>query len=102
MIQQYRKASAKALKINLIPEEGGIVAKNGYVAKWQPDIDANQMLMVWELMIKREGCGYVFDSIYRQMFEIEDIDEPDTKAIKLATMKVFMKTIKTTINQKDK
>ena len=49
--QNYHKASAEALGLHAIKYEGKVYAntsENEIKKIWQPDLDANQMLMVWD------------------------------------------------------
>ena len=55
MIQEYRKASAEKLGFSFDKmgtawfNETGKGKGADFIGVWQPDKDANQMLMVWEL-----------------------------------------------------
>ena len=89
--QNYHKASAEALGLHAIKYEGKVYAntsENEIKKIWQPDLDANQMLMVWEWWKDREGYGYVFDQVYRKIKEHNGIDIGNT--VLLATAEAFM------------
>ena len=105
MIQEYRKASAKKCfhhkSIRYLHEIEIIeVYYNNEWHIWQPDKDANQMLMVWEWMMKQNNHwnisfnsnGYLLEASIIKPYNIyfeEGFDD-----IKLATMKAFMEYIK--------
>ena len=89
--QNYRKASAEALGFILYDKEPGKIIKGDIImwfSDWNPDKDANQMLMVWEWWKDREGYGYVFDQVYRKIKEHNGIDIGNT--VLLATTEAFM------------
>ena len=90
MIQEYRKKSAEALGFDTYLKNLDTLwwrsSEHGII-KWQPDKDANQMLMVWEWWSEKERYGYIFDSVYDEILE-DDIN------VLLATMKAFMEYIK--------
>lgn len=81
-IKDYRQSSAEALGVL---NEGYKIIEDGVVSfmgkRWQPDVDANQMLMVWEWL--RDEADHLFDEvIFHQYLKGKDI--------KLATAKAFM------------
>ena len=91
--QEYKKASAEVLGIPFEKQFGdelriGEERPDGIIHFWQPDKDANQMLMVWEWWKDREGYGYVFDQVYRKIKEHNGIDIGNT--VLLATAEAFM------------
>ena len=87
MKQEYRKASAEALGHKDISEPQAtaiIVLIDGVIYEWQPDKDANQMLMVLDWM--RDNDIKIMDIWAEWYYHNADI--------KLATMKAFMSYIK--------
>ena len=79
---EYRKASAEALAKDITEGFAILGQYHPSVAYWTPDTDANQMLMVWELM-RGQGARTTLTRI----FDLWIINKED---IKLATMKAFM------------
>ncbi len=95
MIQEYRKASAEALKVKerIVNTTGRIFCqypdnKESTFGEWQPEEDANQTLMVWEWMQKN---GRKWIEILRDIFW--EYGHGITNDIKFATMKAFMENI---------
>jgi hypothetical protein len=97
-IQEYRKSTAEALGLEIITEgvykdyvkiPDKTFAGGFRYEKWQPDKNANLMLMVWEWWDKREGYGYIFDKIYREINNHVGIDMGN--AVLLATQKAWEK-----------
>ncbi len=114
-IQEYQKASAKALgwKLKKIKYEEATHCyyqdddknpnRHHYVCKkseWQPGIKVDQMLMVWELL-KDWGCSIGINSHPNRIYEeskyygfIDQFGKYDDLPL-IAFMKVFMEFIKT-------
>ena len=84
-VLEYRKVSAEVLGKPQLPKFK--LGPFTYGDNWHPDTDANQMLMVWELIKKdrKEGLAIFMEAIMQ--WYVKDAD------IKLATMKAFMKYI---------
>jgi len=109
-IQEYRKVSAEVLGHKDISEPKAtaiIVLIDGVIYEWQPDLDANQMLMVWDWIIDQGGdirfrLSWWFGK--RENKRPENIFELYSKGkftgensdIRLATAKAFMTYYKTT------
>ncbi len=104
-IQEYRKASAEALEIDPIEHhwlKGWVILVKikGHRIEWHPDIDANQMLKVWEWLMK-QGCflnidNWDINSPYRVTFATENgLKKGGHESVLIATMKAFMEFIKT-------
>ena len=94
-IQKYRKATAEALELIDVYYEENEFSDTDQFRLWQPDKDANQMLMVWEWLKDRRPeimISIYPDIVYYAIFpEInEETIEASDKDIKLATMKAFM------------
>jgi len=105
-IKEYRKLSAKELGLELIDgrvvirNKSGKEMKNAYNAKgmWEPDQDANQMLMVWKWLNKRIDLTIEWlplsekwnISLYAKHGSYAFPDGTDAD-IKLATMKAFIR-----------
>ena len=120
MIQEYRKASAEALVIDMFCDicsgqknnigecdkcgdcsdeihfyHDKIGSNQRYVTDvWHPDKDANQMLMVWEWLRENVPNGIMLHGILVSVLN----QFRDGGDIKLTTMKCFMQYIKTTQN----
>lgn len=107
MVTEYRKASAEALGLEIIfgrvvvrDKKGNNISNqwNAY-GDWEPEKDANQMLMVWEWLIEQE-CFLNIDkwgdtSPWRFTAATEKgLNKGGDNDIKLATMKAFMEFIK--------
>jgi len=91
-IQAYHKASAEALELQVetFGKEGIFYFPETFspLTRWEPDQDANQMLMVWDLIRSKATTGHIFSQIIAQYYADKD-------DIKLATMRAFMQYIKT-------
>ena len=103
-IQEYRKASAEALGLQIYRVTDKLVEvvlrlpdqpydTNG---EWQPDKDANQMLMVWE-WLKDQGHGVYIEYYYDDPKLIVSIwngtrrfDSEEESSLLIAFMKAFM------------
>ena len=97
MSKEYRIKSAEALGLLVIEIDGAIITVqiNGIRVIWNPIEDANQMLMVWDWLIKT-GCLIQAEGD-RKDWEILfffTADSPcfraNNKDIKLATAEAFM------------
>ena len=112
MIQEYRKASAEKLRLDVHPfhyfypeaeisPDEFLYYRNeaGGLPMWIPDEMADQMLMVWE-WLNNQGFDIDIDidrngSIFGIWHPIKKIEfDGMDKDIKLATMKAFMEYIK--------
>ncbi len=87
MIQEYRKTSAETLGNEMVTtiSEGLCMKINGQFIPWQPDKDANQMLMVWEWLRKQKRTVAILEIIDEYIFFDETLFD--------ATMKAFMEYI---------
>ena len=88
MIQEYRKATAEALGFKKSKDKYYSELNHAFilVSDWQPDKDANQMLMVLDLLRDKAASLEAWSQWY--------YDEID---LKLATMQAYHKYLKTNI-----
>ena len=64
---EYRKSTAEALGLeSMIFKESDYTDCDPY-RLWQPDKDANQRDMVWDLIADRDGYDYLFNEVYRHI-----------------------------------
>ena len=97
-IKEYRKASAEALFHHKLIRHSIELCEVRYRNEWHiwhPDTDADQMLMVWEYLLK-QGCilsiyHWGETSPWRFYVGTESkISKGGDKSIFIATMKAFM------------
>ena len=93
MIQEYRKASAEALNITIDKKKRRIRIDGIWLPEtyWQPDKDANQMLMVWDWLKKQKNKYYNVATIVGRIVESYAYFDGDLFE---GTMSRFMEYIK--------